>query len=117
MNKCSRISGGTLGMVGTANVQPTIGVSDMEKATGFYGGMLGLKVVREDQYEVVYQSGTGYLSIYQTNYAGSNKATYAAWEVDDVKVEAAKLAAMVRMVRKPPGSKTRMVTFCAYTSK
>ena len=81
-------------MVGTANVQPTIGISDMEKATGFYGGMLGLKVVRENQYEVVYQSGTGQLSIYQTNYAGSNKATYAAWEVDDVEAEVAKLVAM-----------------------
>jgi len=79
-------------MVGTANAQPTIGVRDLEKATGFYGGVLGLKVVKESPYEVVYQSGDSQLSVYMTEYAGTNKATYATWAVDDIKAEVAELA-------------------------
>jgi len=78
-------------MVGNANVQPTIGVRDLGVATGFYGGVLGLKVVRESPYEVIYQSGKGRLSIYVTEYAGTNKATYATWEVDDLEDEMAGL--------------------------
>ncbi|HSX05635.1 MAG TPA: VOC family protein [Candidatus Saccharimonadales bacterium] len=78
-------------MVGAANAQPTIGVSDLEKATAFYGGVLGLKVVSENPYEVVYQSGNGQLSVYKTEYAGTNKATYATWEVADIAAEAAGL--------------------------
>jgi len=79
-------------MVGTANAQPTIGVRDLEKATGFYGGVLGLKVVKESPYEVVYQSGDSQLSVYMTEYAGTNKATYATWAVDDIEAEVAELA-------------------------
>lgn len=78
-------------MVGSANVQPTIGVSDLEKATGFYGGVLGLKVASESPYEIVYESGSCQLSIYVTDFAGTNKATYATWEVDDIDAEVASL--------------------------
>ena len=91
ISKCLRMIRQGVGMIGTANIQPMIGVSSLEKATGFYGGMLGLKVVRENPYEVVYQSGDGQFSIYQTDYAGSNKATYATWEVDDIEAEVAEL--------------------------
>lgn len=78
-------------MVGTASVGPTIGVSNLEKATAFYGGVLGLHVSSENPYEVVYDSGGCKLSIYVTDFAGTNKATYATWEVDDLEGEVAAL--------------------------
>ena len=75
-------------MITTASVGPTIAVRDMAKATGFYGGVLGLKVVRETPYEVVYESGNHTrLSVYVTENAGTNKATYATWEVGDLGAE------------------------------
>ncbi len=80
-------------MVGAAKVSPTIGVSDLVKATEFYGGVLGLKVVRENEYEVVYESGTSNLAIYVTEFAGTNQATYATWEVSDIDAEVEALKA------------------------
>jgi catechol 2,3-dioxygenase-like lactoylglutathione lyase family enzyme len=81
-------------MVGTALVAPTIGVSDLEKATAFYGGILGLKVISESPYMITYQSGANSrLEIYPTEFAGTNKATYATWEVGDVKAEVETLQA------------------------
>jgi catechol 2,3-dioxygenase-like lactoylglutathione lyase family enzyme len=81
-------------MVGTALVAPTIGVSSLEKATAFYGGVLGLKVISENPYMVIYQSGANSkLEIYQTEFAGTNKATYATWEVGDIKTEVEALQA------------------------
>lgn len=78
-------------MIGTANVGVTIGVSDLEKSTAFYGGILGLHVAREKDYEIVYDSGTSQLSVYMTAFAGTNKATYATWDVSDIGAEVAEL--------------------------
>jgi len=78
-------------MVGNANASPTIGVRDLAAASEFYSGVLGLKVVSEREYEVVYQSGDGQLSIYETDFAGTNKATYATWEVADIEADMAEL--------------------------
>jgi len=78
-------------MVGTANVSATIGVKDLGVATGFYGGVLGLHVASEKEYEVVYDSGSTQLLVYQTEFAGTNKATYATWEVSDIENEVAEL--------------------------
>jgi catechol 2,3-dioxygenase-like lactoylglutathione lyase family enzyme len=81
-------------MIATALVSPTIGVSDLERATAFYGGTLGLKVVRESEYEVLYESGAhSKLSVYVTEFAGTNKATYATWEVGDIATEVEALQA------------------------
>jgi catechol 2,3-dioxygenase-like lactoylglutathione lyase family enzyme len=81
-------------MIGTALVAPTIGVSDLAKATAFYGGVLGLQVLTESPYMVIYQSGANSkLEIYQTEFAGTNKATYATWEVGDIEAEVEALQA------------------------
>lgn len=75
-------------MIGTALVAPTIGVRDLARATAFYGGTLGLKVVHESEYVVLYESGANSkLSVYVTELAGTNKATYATWEVGDIATE------------------------------
>jgi catechol 2,3-dioxygenase-like lactoylglutathione lyase family enzyme len=71
-------------MLDTADVQPTIGVTDLDKASQFYGDLLGLSIDKADSHEIVYHSGSGQLSVYKTDRAGTNKATYATWEVDDI---------------------------------
>ncbi|HSX30729.1 MAG TPA: VOC family protein [Candidatus Saccharimonadales bacterium] len=70
---------------------PTIGVKDLETATGFYGGVLGLKVVEENPYVILYKSGDGMVQVYKTDLAGTNKATYVTWTVDDIDAEVAEL--------------------------
>jgi len=74
-------------MVGNADSQATIAVKNLAAATGFYGGVLGLAVERENPYEVVYKSGNTRLSIYVSESAGTNAATYATWEVKDIEAE------------------------------
>lgn len=75
-------------MLSTALVTPTIGVKDIEKAKAFYGGVLGLQVVAETPHLMLYQSGANSkLQIYQTEFAGTNKATSATWQVGDIATE------------------------------
>ena len=79
-------------MLGNQDVCATIAVSDMEAAKKFYGETLGLKADKEDPGGgVFYKSGNGGVFVYQSVRAGTNKATYAAWSVDDVEAEAAAL--------------------------
>jgi catechol 2,3-dioxygenase-like lactoylglutathione lyase family enzyme len=74
-------------MVGTTMAEPTIGVKDLERAKQFYGGVLGLPEESEDLFEIVYRSGNGRLAVYETPHAGTNKATYLTWEVDNIDKE------------------------------
>ena len=62
-----------------------IGVKDLAAAKKFYGETLGLKDPKEDPGGVLFKSGKGSaVYVYQTEFAGTNKATGAAWNVDDV---------------------------------
>jgi catechol 2,3-dioxygenase-like lactoylglutathione lyase family enzyme len=78
-------------MLGSANVGVSIAVKDLEKAKKFYGETLGLKQLDENQGGVYYQSGDSKLMVYPSEFAGTNKATYAGWEVKDVEAEVAAL--------------------------
>lgn len=81
-------------MLRDANVQPMLPVKDLEAAKRFYEGKLGLKRVGEEPgAAVVYQSGGGTLSVYRSEYAGTNKGTAALWEVDDVEATVEELKA------------------------
>jgi len=64
----------------------TIAVKDLAAAKKFYGETLGLKEPKEDPQGVFYKSGEGSGVYVYTSpaVAGSNKATYAAWNVPDV---------------------------------
>jgi predicted enzyme related to lactoylglutathione lyase len=65
----------------------TIGVKKIDNAKKFYEGVLGLKSTPGgDEHEgvTVYDSGGSKLFVYQSDYAGTNKATAATWVVDDV---------------------------------
>lgn len=71
-------------MLGSATVVANIAVSDLTKAKEFYEKTLGLKQIDENPGGVTYQSGEGKLFVYPTPMAGSNKATCATWDVDDI---------------------------------
>jgi catechol 2,3-dioxygenase-like lactoylglutathione lyase family enzyme len=71
-------------MFNEGTVVATIAVSDISSAKEFYGGTLGLTMVDDNPGGVTYKSGAGKLFVYQSQMAGTNEATYASWEVDDV---------------------------------
>src|SRR3989344_7938174 len=72
-------------MLADSPVCATMAVKDLDVAKKFYGETLGLKDPKEDQAGVLFKSGCGSaIYIYQSEFAGTNKATYAAWNVSDV---------------------------------
>lgn len=63
----------------------TIGVKKIDNAKKFYETVLGFKPIGDDKEGVaVYDSGGSKLFVYQSEFAGTNKATAATWVVDDV---------------------------------
>ena len=80
-------------MIETANARDlathdaiaTVAVRDMKKARQFYENTLGFEVIRtEGNAAVAYRSGKTELLVYQSQFAGSNKATSVTWIVPDV---------------------------------
>ena len=64
------------------DVSATIAVSDLAAAKKFYGTVLGLEVVENmEPGALVYRSGNSQVLVYQSSFAGTNKATAATWTV------------------------------------
>jgi len=61
----------------------TIPVKDLKQAMDFYGNVLGLHIVDENPNGIWYQSGQTRIAVYESKYAGTNKATAAIFEVLD----------------------------------
>jgi len=80
-------------MLGEFDVMTNIAVKDIEESKKFYGEILGLKVIKDDGYGVLYTSGNagGRLFVYPAPTAGQSQATIATWEVQDVKIITEKL--------------------------
>jgi catechol 2,3-dioxygenase-like lactoylglutathione lyase family enzyme len=69
-------------MLGGKEAMATIAVKDARAARKFYEGILGLKLVSDEMPEAqVYQSGKSSVLVYQSQYAGTNKASAATWPV------------------------------------
>lgn len=69
-------------MLGDNEAMATIAVRNIAVAKTFYGGTLGLRQSgMEDDQLVSYQSGNSTLLVYQSEFAGTNKATTATWTV------------------------------------
>jgi catechol 2,3-dioxygenase-like lactoylglutathione lyase family enzyme len=67
------------------NAAVTIAVKDTNAARRFYEGVLGLKQVPTREEGVLnYKSGNSSIFVYESRYAGTNKATAATWVVKDV---------------------------------
>ena len=71
-------------MFAEGNVFAILAVKDLTTAKQFYGQILGLSQVDENPGGVMYQSGNGRLFVYQAPTAGTNQATSASWEVQNI---------------------------------
>jgi catechol 2,3-dioxygenase-like lactoylglutathione lyase family enzyme len=80
-------------MLGNFDAIATIAVSDLVAAEKFYEEKLGFKQVGPQEPGThVYQSGKSALMVYQSQFAGTNKATAATWIVDDAETLARELS-------------------------
>ena len=71
-------------MLAAKDAMATIAVKDLAAAKKFYGGTLGLKQAdAEGPGVVTYRSGNSTIVVYQSQFAGTNKATSATWGVGD----------------------------------
>ncbi len=59
----------------------TLPTSDLTKARSFYEDTLGLTVERDGMGGVSYTCGNGNLFVYESGYAGTNKATSVTFDV------------------------------------
>ena len=70
-------------MLGGKDAGATLAVSDLQRARDFYENTLGLMPVQEQPGGILYRSGNSVVLVYPSEYAGTNKATAAAWAVGD----------------------------------
>lgn len=71
-------------MLGDKEVFAMVATKDLAKAKEFYGSTLGLQQVGDETGGVMYKSGSSKIMVYESQYAGTNQATTATWEVDDM---------------------------------
>jgi catechol 2,3-dioxygenase-like lactoylglutathione lyase family enzyme len=71
-------------MLGDTDFMTMVAVKDLDEATAFYEKTLGLTRAGENPGGVEYRSGTASLFVYESEFAGTNKATTAVWRVDDL---------------------------------
>ncbi len=71
-------------MLGDNKVHAIIAVKDLDEAKKFYEEVVGLEKVDESPGGVTYKSGDSSVFVYPSEFAGTNKANAASWEVSDV---------------------------------
>lgn len=59
-------------------------VKNLDESMKFYGNILGMQVIDQNENGVWYQSGSSRFVIYESEFAGTNKGTAAIWEVLDI---------------------------------
>jgi len=75
-------------MLGKANAMPMIAVRDIDRARQFYGETLGLSTSDEMGGEILsVKSGETVISVYRSEFAGTNKATALTFAVEDIEAE------------------------------
>ena len=62
-----------------------LAVSDLGRAREFYGDVLGLELADEGAEEgvLVYRTGATHLTVYRSDFAGTNRANAVVWGVGD----------------------------------
>jgi len=68
----------------TEDAIATVGVKDLKVSRKFYEGTLGFEAAESDSDSVTYRSGGTKLFVYQSQFAGTNKATAVTWVTRDV---------------------------------
>ena len=74
-------------MLGKADATPMLAVTDLDRARKFYEGTLGLKEVDDFGEGFLLKSGDTQLTVYRSEFAGTNKATALTFDVDDIESE------------------------------
>ncbi len=65
-------------------LQPILPASDLDRAKKWYADKLGLEPVSEDEYGGAhYELGGGQFIVYLSEFAGTNQATAAGFQVED----------------------------------
>ena len=81
-------------MLGQDQAMATIAVRDLEVARKFYSDTLGLKQVdQEGEEAITFKSGDSEITVYRSQFAGTNKATALTWSVPDTAAEVSELKA------------------------
>ena len=72
-------------MLAGSPIHATVAASDLARARAWYKSKLGLVPEVEDPGGLWYRFGDGtFLSVYQTEYAGTARNTQAGWTVTDI---------------------------------
>jgi len=79
-------------MLKDSEARATIAVKDLVRARQFYEGTLGLHA-NEGMGTLVFDSGKSKIVVYKSEFAGTNKATSATWQVPDAEKVVADLKA------------------------
>ena len=75
-------------MLGKADATPMLAVKDLDRAKQFYSEKLGFDTGDEMGGEVVtLKGGNTDITIYRSEFAGTNKATALTFDVDDIESE------------------------------
>ena len=74
-------------MIGKADATPMIAVKDLDRARAFYEETLGLKQVEDFGEGFTLQSGATMITVYRSQFAGTNKATALTFDVEDIESE------------------------------
>jgi catechol 2,3-dioxygenase-like lactoylglutathione lyase family enzyme len=78
-------------MANFTEAEATLPAADIARARAFYEQTLGLEVEEENPGGVMFKVGTSHLLVYPSEFAGSNKATAANLEVEDIRAAVADL--------------------------
>jgi catechol 2,3-dioxygenase-like lactoylglutathione lyase family enzyme len=71
-------------MLGTRNAVATVAVKSFEAARNFYEGKLDLTPIPDaGPGMIIYRTGGTTLFVYESQYAGTNKATAVTWDAGD----------------------------------
>lgn len=66
------------------NSSAIVAVTNLNRAREFYGAVLGLEGIEEKMGPTLtYKTGNTYLIVYESKYAGTNKANAVVWGVGD----------------------------------
>ena len=69
-------------MLGDKDAAANIAVKNLERAKKFYEDILGLtQIGSEGEEAITFKSGNSVINVYQSQYAGTNKATAVTWVV------------------------------------
>ena len=80
-------------MLKTHDSSAIVAVGDLDRARNFYGDVLGLDLAEEgtDEGVLVYRTGATRLVVYQSEFAGTNRANAVVWgvgqELDEIVAE------------------------------